>query len=86
MSERIEAQIERFAPGFKDLMLAKSVMTAAQEELHNPNRRHRIRCSDDVADLRPAGTALEPIPHWHSRYVPVFVVDAARARRPWAMW
>jgi phytoene dehydrogenase-like protein len=37
MSERIEAQIERFAPGFKDLVLAKSVMTAAQEELHNPN-------------------------------------------------
>jgi phytoene dehydrogenase-like protein len=37
MSERIEAQIERFAPGFRDLVLAKAVLTAAQEELQNPN-------------------------------------------------
>jgi phytoene dehydrogenase-like protein len=37
MSERIEAQIERFAPGFRDLILAKAVLTAAQEELQNPN-------------------------------------------------
>jgi phytoene dehydrogenase-like protein len=37
MSERIEAQIERFAPGFRDLILAKAVRTAAQEELENPN-------------------------------------------------
>jgi phytoene dehydrogenase-like protein len=37
MSARIEAQIERFAPGFRDLVLAKAVRTAAQEEQHNPN-------------------------------------------------
>jgi phytoene dehydrogenase-like protein len=37
MSALIEAQIERFAPGFRDLVLAKAVRTAAQEELHNPN-------------------------------------------------
>jgi len=37
MSERIVAQIERFAPGFRDLILAKAVLTAAQEELQNPN-------------------------------------------------
>jgi phytoene dehydrogenase-like protein len=37
MSGRIEAQIERFAPGFRDLILARSVRTAAQEEEHNPN-------------------------------------------------
>ena len=37
MSARIEAQIERFAPGFRDLVLAKSVRTAVQEEEHNPN-------------------------------------------------
>ena len=34
---RIEAQIERFAPGFRDLILAKSVRTAADMERHNPN-------------------------------------------------
>jgi phytoene dehydrogenase-like protein len=37
ISGRIEAQIERFAPGFRDLILARSVRTAAQEEEHNPN-------------------------------------------------
>jgi phytoene dehydrogenase-like protein len=37
MSARIEAQIERFAPGFRDLVLAKAVRTAAEEEQHNPN-------------------------------------------------
>jgi phytoene dehydrogenase-like protein len=33
----IEAQIERFAPGFRDLVLAKAVRTAAEMERHNPN-------------------------------------------------
>ena len=37
MSGRIEAQIERFAPGFRDLILARSVRTAAEMEQHNPN-------------------------------------------------
>ncbi len=37
MSSAIEAQIERFAPGFSDLVLARTVRTAAEEEHHNPN-------------------------------------------------
>ena len=37
MTSRIEAQIERFAPGFGDLVLARSTITAAQSEEHNPN-------------------------------------------------
>src|ERR1700722_9790810 len=37
MTSRIEAQIERFAPGFRDLVLARSVRTAAGEEAYNPN-------------------------------------------------
>jgi phytoene dehydrogenase-like protein len=37
MTGRIEAQIERFAPGFRDLILAKSVRTAADMERYNPN-------------------------------------------------
>jgi phytoene dehydrogenase-like protein len=36
MSGRIEAQIERFAPGFRDLILARSVRTAADLERYNP--------------------------------------------------
>jgi phytoene dehydrogenase-like protein len=37
MSGRIEAQIERFAPGFSGLILARSVRTAADMEHYNPN-------------------------------------------------
>jgi phytoene dehydrogenase-like protein len=37
MTDRIEAQIERFAPGFRDLILARSTRTAAEVEEHNPN-------------------------------------------------
>jgi phytoene dehydrogenase-like protein len=37
MADRIEAQIERFAPGFRDLILARAVRTAAGMERCNPN-------------------------------------------------
>jgi phytoene dehydrogenase-like protein len=37
VSDQISAQIERFAPGFRDLVLAKHVLTAAQIEANNPN-------------------------------------------------
>jgi phytoene dehydrogenase-like protein len=59
MRDRIEAQLERFAPGFRGLVLARHMMTAQQLEVHNPN------CvggdiSGGLADLRqlftrPAG-------------------------------
>ena len=37
MTARIEAQIERFAPGFRDLVLTRSTFTAVDEEEHNPS-------------------------------------------------
>ncbi|HLJ81592.1 MAG TPA: NAD(P)/FAD-dependent oxidoreductase, partial [Ktedonobacterales bacterium] len=37
MTARIEAQIERFAPGFRDRILARHTMTASQMEAYNPN-------------------------------------------------
>jgi phytoene dehydrogenase-like protein len=37
ISERITAQIERYAPGFRDLILAKHVHTASQMQAYNPN-------------------------------------------------
>ena len=37
MSERIEAQIERFAPGFRDRILARHTMTPAALQLYNAN-------------------------------------------------
>ncbi len=37
MTERIEAQIERFAPGFRDRILARHTMNTADMERHNAN-------------------------------------------------
>ncbi|HET7312135.1 MAG TPA: NAD(P)/FAD-dependent oxidoreductase [Mycobacteriales bacterium] len=37
MTAAIEAQIERFAPGFRDLVVARSTLTAADEQELHPN-------------------------------------------------
>jgi phytoene dehydrogenase-like protein len=37
MTERIERQIERFAPGFRDTILQRHVMPPSALEAHNPN-------------------------------------------------
>jgi phytoene dehydrogenase-like protein len=37
MTERIEAQIERMAPGFRDVILARHTMNASDVEAHNAN-------------------------------------------------
>ena len=37
MTAAIEGQVERFAPGFRDLILARHVMNTAQMQAYNPN-------------------------------------------------
>jgi phytoene dehydrogenase-like protein len=37
MTDRLEAQIERFAPGFRERILARRTLTAAGMEAYNPN-------------------------------------------------
>jgi len=37
MTHRVEAQIERFAPGFRDLVIARSAMAPRDLEQHNAN-------------------------------------------------
>jgi phytoene dehydrogenase-like protein len=37
MLDRVEQQIERFAPGFRDCILARSVLTPLDIEAHNAN-------------------------------------------------
>jgi phytoene dehydrogenase-like protein len=37
MTGRMEAQIERFAPGFRDLVIGRSSFTATATEAHNPS-------------------------------------------------
>jgi len=37
MTERIEAQVERFAPGFRDCIIGRHTMNTADFAAHNPN-------------------------------------------------
>ena len=68
MTGRIEAQIERFAPGFRDLMLARHTRTAADEEAREPELRrrgHRRR----HADVRQ--TVFRPAARWNPYRTPL---------------
>jgi phytoene dehydrogenase-like protein len=62
MTARMEAQIERFAPGFRDLIVGRSTSTAAVTELHNPSY-----VGGDInagaASLRQ--TLFRPTPQWN---------------------
>ena len=63
MTERIEAQIERFAPGFRDLILARVTTTArrhgaAQPELRR--RRHQRRRGHAAPDHLPPAARWNP--------------------------
>jgi phytoene dehydrogenase-like protein len=49
----LERQIERFAPGFRDVVLARNVITPAGLEAYNPNYR-----GGDIAGGSHRGTQL----------------------------
>ena len=66
MTARIEAQIERFAPGFRDRILARHTMGPAALEAHNAEsdrRRHQRWRGYPVANALPAGDAPGAVYH-----------------------
>jgi phytoene dehydrogenase-like protein len=67
MTGRIEAQIERFAPGFRDLVLARAVRTAAGEEANNPNY---VGGDIGVGLQTIRQTLLRPVPRWNPYRTP----------------
>ncbi len=67
MSPQIEAQIERFAPGFRDLILARSVRTAADEGTLNPNY---VGGDIGVGMQTLRQTILRPVPAWNPYRTP----------------
>jgi phytoene dehydrogenase-like protein len=79
MTDRIEAQIERFAPGFRDLILARSVRTAADMERYNPSY-----VGGDIG--AGAGTLrqtfLRPTPRWNPYRTPLRGVYLCSASTP----
>ena len=89
MTERIEAQVERFAPGFRELVLARAATGPADFE-----RRNRNIVGGDInggaLDLgqlffRPVRKA-RPLPHADQRALPLLVGDTAGRRSPRHVW
>jgi phytoene dehydrogenase-like protein len=79
MTERIEAQIERFAPGFRDLVLARTVRTADQAETHNPNLLGGD-VNGGAATLRQ--TVFRPVARWNPYRTPLRGVYLCSASTP----
>jgi phytoene dehydrogenase-like protein len=79
MAERIEAQIERFAPGFRDLVLARSVLTAADEEVRHPNF---IGGDINVGAATLRQTFFRPTIRWNNYRTPVPGVYLCSAATP----
>jgi len=67
MSARIEAQIERFAPGFRDLVLARSVRTAADLAAYDPNY---VGGDINSGAGTLTQTLLRPVPRWNPYRTP----------------
>jgi phytoene dehydrogenase-like protein len=68
MAGRIQAQIERFAPGFGDIVLARATRTAAGQQAYNPNY-----VGGDIAvglqTLRQ--TVFRPVARWNPYRTPI---------------
>jgi phytoene dehydrogenase-like protein len=79
MSDRIEAQIERFAPGFSGLILARSVRTAADMERYNPNY---IGGDINSGAATLWQTVFRPAPQWNPYRTPLPGVYLCSASTP----
>ena len=86
MSERIIAQIERFAPGFRDRILARATRTSLEMERYNPNYIGGD-INGGVQDWRQLFT--RPVAQRQSlydpgqRYLPLLILNTAGRRRAW---
>jgi phytoene dehydrogenase-like protein len=68
MGERIESQIERFAPGFRERVLARHSVNAVETERHNPNYVGGD-INSGAATLRQ--TVFRPSPSLHPYRTPI---------------
>jgi len=79
LGDVVTAQVERFAPGFRDLVLARSVVTAAQEEQRNANY-----VGGDIAAgaTTPWQMVMRPVPRWDPYRTPIDGVYLCSASTP----
>jgi phytoene dehydrogenase-like protein len=89
MTERLENQVERFAPGFRDRIIARHVMSPADFERYNPNMVGGDLSGGEATLLQlffPAGAATDTVRDTKPTAVHLLVVHAARRRRPRHVW
>ena len=89
MTERIEAQVERFAPGFRELVLARTHDRAGRVRgpQPQPRRRRPQRRGDGPGPAGvPASGSARPVPDAARRRLPLLLVDPAGRRRPRDVW
>jgi phytoene dehydrogenase-like protein len=79
MTERIEAQIERFAPGFRDRIIGRTTRTAVQTEAYNPNFLGGD-INGGASSLRQ--TAFRPVARWNPYRTPLDGVYLCSASTP----
>jgi len=79
MTDRIEQQIDRFAPGFRDRVLARVTRTATQSEAYNPNFLGGD-INGGAATLRQ--TAFRPVARWNPYRTPLDGVYLCSASTP----
>jgi phytoene dehydrogenase-like protein len=79
MTDAIEAQVERFAPGFRDTIVARVVKNAPAMEAWNPNHIGGD-ISNGEASLRQM--LFRPVPRWNTYKTPVDGVYLASAATP----
>jgi phytoene dehydrogenase-like protein len=79
MTEAIENQIERFAPGFRDTILERATKNAVQMEAWNPNH-----VGGDISNGEASLWQMlaRPVPRWNTYKTPVPGVYLASAATP----
>jgi phytoene dehydrogenase-like protein len=79
MTEAIESQVERFAPGFRDTVVERVTKNAVQMEQWNPNH-----VGGDISNGEASFTQMlaRPVPRWNTYKTPVRGVYLASAATP----
>ncbi|SDI73626.1 Phytoene dehydrogenase-related protein [Actinokineospora alba] len=79
VAERVTAQIERFAPGFRDLVVERSVVTAVEMGRYNANY---VGGDIGAGALSVRQTVFRPVPQWDPYRTPIPGVYLCSASTP----
>ena len=79
MTEAIENQVERFAPGFRDTVVERVTKNAVQMEQWNPNHIGGDISNGEASFLQ---MVARPVPRWNTYKTPVEGVVLASAATP----